>query len=229
MTSTRTGSVDTDRLPPQRAREEEVLGRVDVEAEDVADLDERRVRGRREPRVAGAGVAAERGVDDVAAGRAGGRSSRGRGDRGRGRRDGEPAASPAARTRASASGVTPGRSAGTMSSRSPVAASRASWSDGLRPRDRCSTGRAPPAAATPRTSGSGETTITSVTPGVASAAATVRRSSRSTRSRRSSASSTAPSRDFAPSNDRTGMATVVERTSTDGGATSGSGCCTGGC
>ena len=61
------------------------------------------------------------------------------------------------------------------------------------------------------TSGSGETTTTSVTPSVASAAATVRRSSRSTRSRRSSASRTAPRRDFAPSNARTGMTTTVVR------------------
>ena len=134
--------------------------------------------GRRgEPRVAGPAVAAERRVDDVrrvqqqgvrpaavAVGRedhargAGG-VARGEDAREVGRRDG---------------GEVAGQDEQPLPGRGGP---RASWRAGLRPRDRWGRGRAPAAAATARTSGSGDTTRTSATPGVASAAATVRRSS----------------------------------------------------
>ena len=123
--------------------------------------------------------------------------------------------------------VTPGRSPGRIEQpRSPVAASRASWRAGLRPRDRCSTRRAPAAAATSQDLGIGRDDEHLGRPRAsASAAAIVRpEQQRSTRSRRSSASSTAPRRDFAPSNARTGIATVVARGLAGGhGRLSGSG------
>ena len=122
------------------------------------------------------------------------------------------AASAAASSAATSAAVIPGRSPGRISRRParPASASRASWSAGLRPRERWAMGRGAGLDAGRRAHRDpARPRRRSSTPGAPRAASIVRRSSSSTSSRRSSASSTAPRRDFAPSRARTGTTTAV--------------------
>ena len=65
MISTRPSSIGMDALPAHRLGEEQVVGRVQVQLQDPGQLHEPDVRRLGQPRVTGAAVAAERGVDDV--------------------------------------------------------------------------------------------------------------------------------------------------------------------